>query len=217
MIKRDFLKTGSAIVAGTLLSGLGTGITLAQQRGYEIIDPPMNTDDPSKVEVMKFFWFGCPHCFSFEPTINRWDDNKPEYITLVREAPPLNPSWEPHSRAFYAAEALGVKEVMFDEMFNGIHVDRRNLRSPDSIVKFMGELGIDEDKFSKTMDSFSVNAKMRRAVQLAKAAGINGVPTLVVNGKYRTGASLAGGHEGMIRVVTELAAREKELLASVAG
>jgi len=114
---------------------------------------------------MKFFWFGCPHCFSFEPTINRWDDNKPEYITLVREAPPLNPSWEPHSRAFYAAEALGVKEVMFDEMFNGIHVDRRNLRSPDSI----------------------------------------------------TGASLAGGHEGMIRVVTELAAREKELLASVAG
>ncbi len=211
MNKREFLKSSSAILAGTALSGAGT-FAKAQNLGYEELHTPLNISDPSKVQVLKFFWFGCPHCYAFEPTINKWDANKADYITLVREAPPLNPSWEAHSRTFYAAEAMGVKDQMFDETFNAIHKERRNLKSLDSLAKFMGTLGIDEDKFRETIGSFTVTSRMRRSIQLAQASRITGVPSLVVQGKYRTGNSLAGSHEGIIRVLDKLTAQEYELI-----
>jgi len=177
-------------------------------QGYQTISPALTTRNSDKIEVLEYFWFGCPHCFAFEPSINGWKANKPDYVDFVREAPPLNPAWEPHSRSFYAAEIMGVTDQFFDSMFNGIHVDRRSLRHPDAIAKFAGELGIDRQKFRKTMDSFAVNTRMNQAMQLARASGIRGVPSIVINGKYLTGGSLAGSHEGILRVIDERVAEE---------
>ena len=205
MNKRQFLLSGSALAAGAALGSLASTTAMAQSgKGYELIDPPQATGSSDKVEVLEYFWFGCPHCFAFEPSINAWAAQKPDYVSFVREAPPLNPAWEPHSRAFYAAEAMGVTETFFDPIFDGIHVERKNLRSLDSIAKFAGGLGIDEKKFRKTMDSFAVNARLNQSMQKASAARITGVPSIVINGKYRTGGSLAGSHEGIISVINEL-------------
>lgn len=173
--------------------------------GYEEINPPQNTvTTDGTVEVLEYFWFGCPHCFAFEPAINEWAEGKPEHVTFIREAPPLNPAWLPHSQAFYAAEIMGVTEDFFEPMFNAIHVKKRNLRSPKAIAKFAGELGIDEDKFLKTMNSFAVETRIRQSMQRARAAGITGVPSVIINGKYRTGNSIAGSHEGIINAINHL-------------
>lgn len=198
--------------AAALASPYASRLLAQSGQGYEMIDPPLNTRVSDKVEVVEIFWFGCPHCFSFEPAINAWNENKPDYVEFVREAPPLNPSWEPHSRAFYASELMGVSEQFFEPMFNALHVEKRSLRSPKQIAKFAGELGIDEEKFSKTMDSFATNTRLNQAMQMASGAGLTGVPSVVINGKYLTGGSLAGSHDDVIRVINELAASEHELM-----
>ena len=213
MNKRDFLISGAKLAAIGSIAITGAGSVYAQaNQGYEIIDPPLNTRNSKKVEVLEYFWFGCPHCFAFEPSINHWAENKPDYVDFIREAPPLNPSWEQHSRAFYAAELMGVTDRFFEPMFNKIHVDRRPLREADQIAKFAGELDVDAKKFRKTMDSFAVNTRIRQALHMASASQVTGVPTIVINGKYRTGGSLAGSHAGIIRVINELSAKEHALL-----
>lgn len=212
--RRGFLKvsSASAIAAGTAGAGsllLGGSASAQSGKGYEKIDPPQQTvAAEGKVEVLEYFWFGCPHCYAFEPAINEWAANKPDYVEFVREAPPLNPNWRPHSEAFYAAEQLGVTEKFFDPMFNGIHAEKRRLHNRKEIAKFAGELGIDSREFLGAMKSFAVETRMRQAMQRAVGSGINGVPSVVIAGKYRTGNRLAGGHEGIIQVINELAEHE---------
>ena len=215
MNKRNFIKSGLAVGAAVIATPYAPSLLAQSGPGYAPIDPPVNTSVSDKVEVIEYFWFGCPHCFAFEPAINNWKDNeKPDYVEFVREAPPLNPAWEPHSRAFYASELMGVTEQFFEPMFNAIHVERRALRSPKQIAKFAGELGIDEEKFAKTMNSFATNTKISQSMQMAAASGLSGVPSIVINGKYLTGGSLAGSHENIIKVINELSAKENELMTT---
>ena len=211
--RRGFLSATIKTTLATSLSGAGimslAGAAIAAE-GYELINPPQNTSTPDKVEVIEFFWLGCPHCYSFEPSISAWEKNMPENVALVREAPPLNPSWEQHSRSFYAAQLMGQEGPFVSAMFKAIHEDRQRMRSPEDIADLAATLGMDKEKFLKTMDSFGVQTKMNRSMQLAKAAGLSGVPSIVINGKYRTGAGLAGGNEGIINVINETIAIEKK-------
>lgn len=180
--------------------------------GYEVIQPPLNTATPDQVEVIEFFWLGCPHCYSFEPTIEAWAEDKPENVVFVREAPPLNRSWENHSRAFYAAQALGHEDEFVAAMFEAIHEKRQPMRDPNKIADLAETVGMDRDKFLSAMKSFAVQTKMNRAIQLAQGAGLTGVPSVVINGKYRTGAQLAGGNAGIIDVIDETIAMEKQAM-----
>jgi len=198
--------TGVAAGAGAL-SLLPAGNAQAQAaNGYELLATPLNTADPDKVEVLEFFWFGCPHCYAFEPAINNYFANKPDHVAEVREAPPLNPQWEQHSRIWYAARSLNIEHDILEPVFDEIHKNKNRLRSPDGIAEFIASLdvGVDEDKFSKTMKSFAVDAGIRRSMQLAQQSGITGVPSIIVNGKYRTSVSMAGGHDQVIAIIERL-------------
>lgn len=196
------------VLIRTLLVFLTLSTAAVAAGGYEVLKNPKKRADTERVEVLEYFWFGCPHCFAFEPTINDWAASKPDYVDFVREAPPLNPAWAPHSKAFYASQVLGVQEEFFEPFFNAIHKDKKRLTSPKAIAKFAGTLGIEEEKFLKTMNSFAVDAKIRRAMDLARAAGINSVPSVVINGKYKTSGSLAGSNDRVIEVINELAEKE---------
>ncbi len=178
--------------------------------GYEELPNPKMRANADRVEVVEYFWFGCPHCFAFEPTINKWAESKPEFVDFIREAPPLNPGWKPHSQAFYAAELLGVTDQFFEPLFNAIHKDKKRLNTPKSIAKFAGTLGLDAEKFLKTMNSFAVDAKIRKAMEQARHDGINSVPSIVVNGKYRTSGSIAGSNQRVIEVIQELTEKERD-------
>ncbi len=181
------------------------------QTGYEELPGADTRGSAESVEVLEYFWFGCPHCFRFEPTINEWAATKPDYVEFVREAPPLNPAWAPHSQAFYAAQLLGITDQMFDQFFDAIHKEKKRLSSPKAISKWVGGLGIegvDAKKFEKTMNSFAVDAKIRQAMEMARRDKINSVPSVVINGKYKTTGSIAGSNEKVIEVIRELSAKE---------
>lgn len=213
--RRQLMKTAAGVAAVGSASALGALLpatnALAQAtQGYEEISNPINTKDESKVEVLEFFWLGCPHCYALEPLINKWAADKPDYIAFVREAPPLNPSWEQHSRIFYAAEALGITHDILDAVFERIHKEKKPMRSQKLIAKYVESLGtkVNADLFIKTMNSFTVETAMKRSLHNAQQAGINGVPSIVINGKYRTGGSLAGSHERMIDIINTLSENE---------
>lgn len=212
--RRGFL---SATLQTTIATTLGTGLagiagSAIAADGYELINPPQNTSTPDKVEVIEYFWLGCPHCYAFEPNISAWAQNMPENVAFIREAPPLNPSWEQHSRSFYAAQLLGHEHEFVEAMFKAIHEGRQRMRKPEDIAELAAAVGMDKEKFLKTMDSFGVQTKLNRSMQLAKAAGLTGVPSVVINGKYRTGAGVAGGNDGIIRVINETVAMEKKTM-----
>ncbi len=178
------------------------------QQGYENLPNPVRTENPDKVEVLEFFWYGCPHCFQFEPHIKTWLETKPDNVEFKSVAAPLNPAWKVHSQAFYAAEILGVLDTFHEPMFNAIHRDKKSMRKPKDIAKLADSLGIDGDKFEKTMKSFAVDAKIRQSMQKAREVGISAVPTVVINGKYRTSGSVAGSYPNLINVLNQLIAQE---------
>ncbi len=180
--------------------------------GYDEISPAFNTSSGDKIEVIEFFWLGCPHCYSFDPSIEEWRTTKPDHVAFVREAPPLNPAWEQHSRGFYAAQVLGIEDEFVQAMFDAIHGSgKKSMRKPKDIAKLAATLGVDEDKFLSTMKSFAVVTKMNRAQQLARSAGLTGVPAIVINGKYLTSVSRAGSNQAVIDVINETVEMEHSM------
>lgn len=181
------------------------------QLGYEELATPQRTADSETVEVMEFFWYGCPHCFQFEPHIVEWKKNMPDNVRFVNAAPPLNPAWKVHSQAFYAAQVMGILDQFHEPMFNAIHVEKKPMRKPKDVMKLVASLGLDAEKFGKAMKSFNVDAKIRQSMQQARDAGITAVPSVIINGKYRTTGSLAGSYPNLIKVLNQLVEKESEI------
>lgn len=203
-----------ALSMGALLIALAA-LTISRTShaaGFETIDPPQNTSTSDKVEVLEYLWLGCPHCYALEPSMAKWEETKPEYVHFVREAPPLNPSWENHSRGFYAAQLLGKEDEFVIAMFEAIHEKKKPMRDKKKIAELAGTLGMDEEKFLATMDSFPVEGKLKRATAMAIKSGISSVPSVIINGKYRTSTSISGGHEGVIETINERAEFEHKAM-----
>lgn len=198
----------SALILLTSLSTLAASPAFAQQKGYEELPNPVKRADTTRDVVVEYFWFGCPHCFHFEPVIHEWAVSRPDHVDFVLEAPPLNPGWTAHSKAYYASQIMGVEEEFFVPFFNGIHKEKKRLTNAKSIAKFAGSLGIDEKKFLKTMNSFAVDMKIKNAMKLARRDGINSVPSVVINAKYKTTGSIAGSNEQVIKVIRELTEKQ---------
>lgn len=176
---------------------------------YLPIQPPVQTAAPAgKVEVMELFWYGCPHCYALEPHLNEWLDDKPEVVSFKRVPAVLNPQWTLHAQAYFAAEQLDAVETIHTPMFQAIHAQRRRLISPDQIVRFVSSLGVDGQAFEQAMNSPAVRAKLQESYELGRASQSTGVPALVVAGKYRVTASLAGGYPEMLDVVNYLVKKE---------
>ncbi len=180
---------------------------------YEPVVPPMETSAGADgVEVIELFWYGCPHCYRLEPYIERWLEQKPDSVTYVR-IPAIFPNrqtWENHARAFYAAEAMGVVDTFHRPMFDALHAQRRKLNDEDAIVAFAAEVGLDADAFRKAYRSFAVDGKVRRAAQLTRSYGINGVPSLIVDGRFRTGPALAGTYARTMPIVDALVEKARQ-------
>jgi protein dithiol oxidoreductase (disulfide-forming) len=177
---------------------------------YQKLSRPQPTATPGKIEVVELFWYGCPSCFAFKPHLSAWLRNKPEDVELVRIPATLNPRWVLHARAFYTAELLGVLEQMHDQMFHAIHVERRPLDDEAQLTAFFAEHGVAEEEFRDAFHSFAVESKLRRAAALTQRYGVTGVPAVVINGKYRTDGSMAGGFENVLRIIDHLVAEERE-------
>ena len=175
---------------------------------YDLITPPQPTDTPDKIEVLEVFWYGCPHCFSFLPNMEQYDESKPDYVALRRMPAIFRDSWVAHARAFYTAELLGVEEEIHRPMFETIHLRKQALDSKEELRKFFEKYGVSNDDFDKTYDSFAVETLLRKSQVMQQRYGVRGTPTVIVNGKYRVSGSLAGSRENVIKVIEALVERE---------
>lgn len=168
---------------------------------------PVNTAD--KIEVIEFFWYGCPHCYHLEPALTAWLKDKPKDVEFIRIPAVLGPSWELLAQGFYTAEVLGVADKIHGPLFDYLHKARKRIRTPDELKAFFVTQGVSEADFDKTYKSFAVVTKTSRAKQATQRYGLNSVPTLVVAGKYRTGPSMAGSNKAMLDVVNFLVDKQR--------
>jgi protein dithiol oxidoreductase (disulfide-forming) len=175
--------------------------------GYEAISPAQPTANPAKIEVIEFFWYGCPHCYTFEPSLTAWLKTKPNNVEFIRIPAVFNEQWGKHAKAYFTAEALGVVDKIHGDMFDGVQ-QKKELESEEQLAKFFAAHGVKEADFRETYNSFMVDSKMRQAPALAAKYGITGVPAIVVNGKYKTNGTLAGSQEKMIDVLNALIKKE---------
>ncbi len=182
---------------------------------FHRITPAVETGvEDGKVEVLELFWYGCPHCFQLEPYIKAWNETKADYISFIRMPAVLNRSWLAHGRAYYALETMGELERIHPIFFEAIHVQGRRLRDVESMTRFLSQHNVDAEKFKSAYDSLYVETKINRSAQLVRQYGSSSVPTIVINGKYRTSASDAGGYENLLQVINHLAQQETNLVAA---
>ena len=181
---------------------------------YFEIFPPMKTDAVGgKVEVVELLWLGCPHCFSLEPTIKEYKKTLPDYVDFKQVPAMLNQRWAADGRSFYIASILDPKgeKKLVDKLFHAIHVQKRARMSAPSVVKrFMLQQGITEDEYENAANSMVLQAKLNRAKQVSGDSQAQSVPTLIINGKYRTSPYAAGSEKKVIEIVNMLTKKEFE-------
>lgn len=171
---------------------------------------PQATDSGDKIEVLEFFWYGCPHCYSFEPYVRSWKKSKPANVDFKRVPAMFRPEWEIQARAYYALSNMNVIEDVHGKIFEAIHKDKKRLNTLDAIADFVAKNGVDKQRFKNEYNSFVVDGMVRKAKKKQKAYKIQGVPTIVVNGKYTTGASMAGSYDKLIKVMDYLIQKESK-------
>lgn len=182
-------------------------------KDYEVLSVPVLTADKSKVEVVEVFWYGCIHCFNFEPMLAAWKGKTDNDITFNQMPAVWNKVMKLHARAFYTARALNVAAEVDKAIFQALNVDRKRLSSVSSIRDIFVANGISAETFDKTIGSFGINAQVQLAESRVRSYRIQGTPEMVVNGKYRVSASMAGSQKAMLAVVDFLVAKEKANLS----
>jgi len=180
----------------------------APGQSYEVISPAQPTQNPDKVEVIEFFWYGCPHCYRFEPVLNEWRKTMPDNVHFIRQPAVFSSLWGKHAKAYFTAEALGVVDVVHADFFDAIQNKKQRLTSEDDLAAFFAAHGVKDADFRSAYNSFLVDAKMRQAKTMAARYGVTGVPAIIINGKYKTNGPLAKSHANMIKVMNQLIAQE---------
>jgi thiol:disulfide interchange protein DsbA len=190
------------------------GPKMEEGKEYVKLAQPQPVSSGDKIEVIEFFWYGCPHCYHLEPEVSAWLKNKPDDVEFIRIPAVLGPSWELLARGYYTAEVLGVLDKIHAPLFEYLHKERKRIKSVDDLRAFFVKQGVSAEDFDNTYHSFAVVTKTNRANQADERYGVEGVPSLIVGGEYRTSMSMAGsGGVTPMEVVDYLIEQER----SVAG
>jgi thiol:disulfide interchange protein DsbA len=212
MNRRDF----SSQLVGLGL-GLSAGAPALAQGGFventhyvKLAQPAPVSAPAGKIEVIEFFWYGCPHCNAFEPALEAWTKRLPDYVAFRRVPVAFRDVYAVHQQIYYALEALGKLDAMHRKVFYAIHNDRKRMEKPDEIADLMAANGIDRAKFLEAFNSFGVQSKVRQATKLVDAYKIDGVPALGVQGRYFTSGSLAGSADRSLAVTEFLVERVRK-------
>jgi thiol:disulfide interchange protein DsbA len=165
---------------------------------------------PDVIEVAEVFWYGCPHCYNFDPFLKSWQPTLPDSVKFVRLPVMWNPTNKIHARVFYTAEALGKLDEMHEAIFREIHINKKALTEESDIQDFFENYDVSEEEFQSTFRSFAVESKLKRAANLTKRYRIQSVPLLVVNGKFLTSGPGIKNFDDMLAVADELIEREQQ-------
>jgi thiol:disulfide interchange protein DsbA len=176
----------------------------AQVTDYRDVNPPQPTESGAKVEVLEFFQYSCPHCYSFTPDLEAWRKKRAADIDYRR----LPVNWDNgtvnHTKLYYTLEQMGLAEKLHERVFAAYHRDRRRLLDPNEIAEFMAANGVDRAQWQSNFNSFAVNTRVARAGQVWRAYRIDGTPAVGIDGRFVTAPSMVGSREGAIRVMDHL-------------
>jgi thiol:disulfide interchange protein DsbA len=195
MIKRRDFSALSLTALGAAAVGL-PGVAAAQGgpvegKQYRKLSQALPVP-PGKIEVIEFFWYGCPHCFAFEPVLAAWVKQLPADVSFRRVHVGFQAQIKLHQRLFFALESMGKAEELHGRILNAFHVERLDLSDEKAITALMGRLGLDTAKFTAAYNSFGVQTKGSQAIKLSEAYVIDGVPALGVAGRFLTSPEMAG-------------------------
>ena len=215
MNRREF-SVGAACTL--VLAGLGLpGSLLAQSRkpeeGTEFLTlgklAPVDTP-AGKVEVIEFFWYGCPHCNTFEPKLVNWMKKLPTDVSVRRVPVAFRDDFVPQQRLFYTLEAMGKLDELHSKVFTTIHAERQVIDKEPAILAWAEKNGLDKAKFQEMYNSFSVSTKARRATQLQDAYKVQGVPAIGIAGRYYTDGTMAGNMDRALQITEFLVAEARK-------
>lgn len=211
MKRRDFSRTCSAaLMAGAVgLSALPEAKAQARKpdagTDYMVLDKRAPVEAPAgKIEVVEFFWYSCPHCNAFEPTLDAWIKRVAKDVAVRRVPVGFRDDFVPQQRLFYALEAMGLVDKLHTKVFAAIHVEKQALNKGDLIGDWIGKQGVDKDKFMEQYNSFTVSTKTSKATQLQNTYRVEGVPALGVAGRFYTDGTLSRNMERGLQIVDYL-------------
>lgn len=200
VILKGLLVAVALLVSGAAVAEAELG------KDYKVLNPAQPTST-KKIEVLEFFFYECSHCFHLHPLIAAWEKTLPKDVELTFVPTIFRDSTVPLALTYYTLESMGQIKQLDDAIYQAIHVNNTSLYDLNSIADFVAKRGVDRAKFSAAYNSFSMQSKVMRAKQMIRSYGINGTPTLVVDGKYAiTGLQ----PEDMIRVLNDVVAKARK-------
>ena len=203
---RGILATVLASVGLCLALG-ASALELKEGRDFRLINPPLATDK-AKIEVIEFFWYGCPHCFDFEPIVAPWAKKLPADV-VFRRVPALFPNnkWAPPARLYYTLEAMDLVDKLHRDVFNAIHLDHQRLDDEKILFEWVAKKGVDVKQFGEAWSSAGVQGRVQQTRDLTLASRITGVPSMVVQGKYLV--LTPGTYEDLMEILDQLIDRAR--------
>lgn len=210
----SLLASITLLLASITLPASAQPLLYQEGKHYMPVATEAKTSDPSKVEVMEVFWYGCAHCNQFRPVFEQWAKQQGDDVDIAHTPAMWSKAMITHAKVFYTAKALKLQKSMHKEIFDAMHVERKRLTSSKEIFPLFEKHGIDKKTFDKTFDSFGVKSLVNQANTRARGYGITGTPEIVVNGKYRVSARTAGSQSEMLKVVEFLIQKERAALKS---
>lgn len=174
-------------------------------KDYTVLSPAQPVNVPAgKIEVIEFMWYGCPHCYEFDPYLEKWKAKQGADVVFRRVPVAFRDDFIPHSKMLLALDVLGLSDKLTPVIFKEIHVNRNYLLTPEAQADFLAKQGVDKKKYLDAYNSFTVASELKRVTQMMNDYKIDGVPTLVVQGKYETGPAATNSLEGTIQVLDYL-------------
>ncbi len=195
-----------------LINSLSARADIVEGKDYTVLANPQPTQDANKIEVLEFFWYGCPHCYSLHPHIKTWLLNVPGDVSFRYVPAIFRPNWVMGAKIYYVIEAMGVADTLHDKVYDAIHRDKIDLNNESVLFDWIEKQGVDRKKFEATYKSFGIQNQVARSTQMTRQYQLSGVPALVVNGKYLTSGRMGGTQQDTIKtleLLIEKARKEK--------
>lgn len=209
-------KTRRTLIAAAAAALAPVPLVLRAQgeAGYTTLQTGLPVENPAKVEVAEFFWYGCIHCYNLEPALEAWIPKLPADAYFRRIPAVFNERWAHDATIYYAFESLGVLEKVHRPFFDSIHRDRLQTDNPAALREWLTRHDVDLKKFEATMKSFGVQSRLKRAMQLTQGARIDGTPALMVQGRYTISTEQGRSREGMLANAERLIPLVRKTLAA---
>lgn len=179
---------------------------------YEVIASPVATTDAAKIEVTEVFWYGCIHCFRFEPMVQEWKKSLADDVIFVGVPAMWNRRLRLHAQAYYTARKLGVMASLHQPLFDALNTEDLKLANDVELAQFFAKHGIDREAFYRAFNSSEVTENLENAANKTQAYGVQGTPELIINGRYRVSAQTAGGQTEMLAVADFLIDKERQAM-----